>query len=48
MDTAKAALLAAFVIFHVKNTVDGCGNQNSEIVIIKDGFAKWVITENQH
>jgi hypothetical protein len=31
----------AFVIFHVKNTVDGCGNQ-TQIVIIKDGFAKWV------
>ncbi|MFY9790583.1 MAG: hypothetical protein WAJ99_05340 [Candidatus Sulfotelmatobacter sp.] len=41
MNTVQATSLAAFVIFHVKNTVDGCGNQ-TQIVIIKDGFAKWV------
>lgn len=41
MTAVQAASLAAFVIFHVKNSVDGCGNQ-TQIVIIKDRFAKWV------
>jgi hypothetical protein len=46
MDTAKAASLAAFVIFHVKNTVDGCGNQ-TQIVIIEGWVREMGITE-QH
>jgi len=45
MTTVQAASLAAFVIFHVKNSIDGCGNQ-TQIVIIKDGFAKWVEQPN--
>jgi len=45
MDTVKAASLAAYVIFHVKNTVDGCGKQ-TQIVILKDGFASWISQSN--
>jgi 20S proteasome alpha/beta subunit len=45
MDTVKAASLAAFVIFHVKNTVDGCGSQ-TQIVILKNGHAAYVSQPN--
>ncbi len=45
MDTVRAASLAAYILYHVKNTVDGCGHE-TQIVIIKDGRAKYVSQDN--
>ena len=45
MDTVKAASLAAYVVFHVKHSVDGCGNE-TQIVILKNGYAEYVPAPN--
>lgn len=45
MDTVRAASLAAYIIFHVKHSVDGCGNE-TQIVIVKDGYAAHVSPSN--
>ena len=45
MDTTKAASLAAYILFHVKHSVDGCGNE-TQIVIMKDGYAGYLSPSN--
>jgi len=45
METIKAASLAAYVLFHVKHSVDGCGNE-TQIVILKNGYAEYVSPSN--
>jgi len=45
MDTVKAASLAAYILFQVKNTADGCGKE-TQIVIIKDGHAAYLSQDN--
>lgn len=45
MDTTKAATLAAYILFHVKHSIDGCGNE-TQIVIVKDGFAEYIDPAN--
>jgi hypothetical protein len=44
-DTVKAASLAAYIMFHVKNNVEGCGNE-TQIVILKDGHAEYLSDRN--
>ncbi len=39
------ASLAAYVMFHVKRNVDGCGNQ-TQIVVIKGAYAQYLSQEN--
>jgi 20S proteasome alpha/beta subunit len=41
MDVIKAASLAAFVIFKVKESVEACGN-HTQIAIIKNGYAEYL------
>lgn len=45
MDTIRAASLAAYILFHVKHSIDGCGNE-TQIVIMKDGYAAYVSSSN--
>lgn len=45
MDATRAASLAAYVMFHVKRNVDGCGNQ-TQVVVIKDAYAQYISQEN--
>jgi hypothetical protein len=45
LNTVKAASLAAYIMFNVKNNVDGCGNE-TQIVILKDGHAEYLSDRN--
>ena len=45
MNTVKAASLAAYILFHIKHSVDGCGNE-TQIVIMKDSYAAYLSPSN--
>jgi hypothetical protein len=44
-DTTSAMLLAAYVVFHVKECIDGCGNE-TDIVILKNNGARYISRDN--
>jgi hypothetical protein len=45
MDTIRAASLAAYITYQIKNSVDGCGKE-TQIVTIKEGHAAYLSQDN--